>query len=252
MGSLNNPRSVRKKQLDLYLEMMRQENPDFDFIRVQELRSALNTMSRPKMPKSTKRTYRCTTQQHESLDDLIIGKVGGMVHLWESNSVINWIARADGYPSPQHAIEAAVALYRAAEQWNEVMEGRVRFHYVSRFDDAAFQLRYGGDQGGTAARAFTPDQWRKTLNIVSINQIQFDPKHRPFMVNTMLHELGHVLGLRHEFAHEGTPGRERPEDSLGAEGIIFGVRNRKVLWRTMRDRRFRTATLKTFAGPMMN
>ncbi len=215
-----------KKQRDIYLEMKRLENPNFGFIPIQELRSALNTAPKPKAVKPTKRPYQCTTQQNETLEELFLGINRGNIQLWESGSTINWIARSDGYPSDQHAMEAAIGLWRAADQWNEAMDGRVRFRYVTVFDDAAFQLVYGGDRGGVLASAFFPDQWEMSLNTVFVNQGQFSPQQRPLMVNTMLHELGHVLGLRHEHSHSGIPGFIPPEDTLfGAESIIYGARN---------------------------
>ena len=218
--------SKAREQRDLYLEMKRAEDPDFGCIPLPALRSAVNMSSMELCSTQTKVPYECDTQRTESLDELFVGIARGMLFLWENGSVINWIARSDGYPTFNHAMTAAVAVYRAAQRWNEVMDGRVTFRYVTKFDDAAFQVSYGGDLGGTLASAFFPNQYQRSLNDIRVYATQFADNQLPLIVNTMLHELGHVLGLRHEHSHSGIPGWLPPEDTAnGAESIVYGVRN---------------------------
>ncbi len=218
-------KSAVKKQRDLFLEMKRKENPDYDFITLQELRSAINTLPKPKPLKPTRFAYNCATQRNESLDELYLGTLIGNITLWESGSTINWIARSDGYPEDGQAIEVAVRLAQATEEWNKVMDGRVRFQYVTNFDDACFKLEYGGFKGPVLAEAFKPYDYTKVLNTVYVYQLLFDPKYRVHMLGTMLHELGHVLGLRHEFAHHVVHGWG-PEDVEGIfESILYGSNN---------------------------
>ncbi len=218
-------KSAVKKQRDLFLEMKRKENPDYDFITLQELRSAMNTLPKAKPPKPSRRAYNCATQRNETLDELYLGLLVGQIHLWENGSTINWIARSDGYPQDGQAIEAAARLCQAAEQWNEVMDGRVRFQYVTNFDDACFKLEYGGFKGPVLAEAFMPFQYGMVLNTVYVYELLFDPQYRVHMLGTMLHELGHVLGLRHEHAHHVVHGWG-PEDIKDIfESILYGSNN---------------------------
>lgn len=57
-----------------------------------------------------------------------------------------------------------------------------------------------------------------------VYQSQFDTRYktRNRIYNTMLHEIGHVLGLRHEFAQEE---EDRLEPSRKYESILFGIKN---------------------------
>lgn len=61
-------------------------------------------------------------------------------------------------------------------------------------------LQYGGDLGGVLASAYPPND--APLNSVFVYQRAFQPDYKGVMKNVFLHELGHVLGLRHEFALE--------------------------------------------------
>jgi hypothetical protein len=79
---------------------------------------------------------------------------------------------------------------------------------VPNVDDAAFVLAYGGKLGTVLASAFFPSD--SPLETLYVYQHGFDKteritkrgKHTNYgiMKNVFLHELGHVLGLRHEFA----------------------------------------------------
>jgi len=127
---------------------------------------------------------------------------------WKYNSVINFATYADGYPAPGDAIYAANSLIEAAEVWNSANIG-VKFKWVPNIDDAAFILAYGGEKSTVLASAFFPSN--SPLEVLYVYQHGFDKTERTgkngkkhtnygIMKNVFLHELGHVLGLRHEFA----------------------------------------------------
>ena len=72
-------------------------------------------------------------------------------------------------------------------------------------------VRLGADDGGTLARAFFPNT--KDLNTVFVYKRAYDRDTVNFQANIFAHELGHVLGFRHEFA---------PQEG-GA--VLFGPQN---------------------------
>lgn len=211
------------KNRDLYLQYMRLENPEYELMSKEEVRMLVAAAPplRVKKPNPAKPPcgYKCSTQTHSGTAEIYLGINRGTLSLWESNSVINWTARFDGYPSFTQRDEAIVGFWRACNTWNRVMQDRVRFNYVGNLSDAAIELRYD-DSGreGLLASAFFPDTGNLDLNFVRVYESQFDPRYkaRNPIYNTMLHEIGHVLGLRHEFAH----------DREGfAESILFGIKN---------------------------
>lgn len=210
---------------DKYAEMMRLENPDFGFLSMQDMRYALESipMSKPKAKKL--KPYKCMTQTTGAIDELFLGQNKGTIELWENGSIINWTARFDSFPTRRNAQEAAVATWRACEEWNKVLDGRVTFRYVASGQDAAFQVRYGGNFDAYAM-AFFPSAYKNTLNSIDIYSLSFQPSQKAEFIPTMLHELGHVLGLRHEHSQNLLPGRPSIEDEDPAlESILWGIRN---------------------------
>ena len=69
-------------------------------------------------------------------------------------------------------------------------------------NDANFALGYGGQPASrdrVLAEAYFPSE--EDLSDVIVYALQFKPEFKDQMYNTFLHELGHVLGLRHEHAN---------------------------------------------------
>jgi len=144
---------------------------------------------------------------------------GGSIPRWKKGQVVQFAALAGGYPSPNHAIFSAYKLNEAAIQWNSLNVG-VTFKWVSKLEDAAFVLAYGGDQGSVLARAFFPNS--KDLNTLFVYRRAFDAAISPYQTNIFLHELGHVLGLRHEFAaQEGGAVQFSPANPLSVMSYTF-------------------------------
>jgi hypothetical protein len=127
---------------------------------------------------------------------------------WVPGSVIRWAAFRTGFGSLEDANFAAQQLHMAAKNWNDAKIG-VTFEWVESIKDAAFVLCYGGDGGTTLAEAFFPNSNR--LNTVYIYSQAFDKDWRDNMRKVFTHELGHVLGLRHEFAMDPDPNRYEGE-----------------------------------------
>jgi hypothetical protein len=135
---------------------------------------------------------------------------------WKPGSTINFAAYADGYPEPGDAELAALRLWEAAEEWNEHEVG-VNFEWVGKLDEATFVLQYGGDNGTVLASAFFPNSLPLNTLFVYKLALQSTEKYRDMLKNIFLHELGHVLGLRHEFALD--------PDRFEGGAVVYGSRN---------------------------
>jgi hypothetical protein len=233
----------KKAKRDLYAEMMRADNPGFSCFTESEILANFTPNTAALFadppangatpPVRTKRSVECVTQKNSSVDELFLGLNKGTLFLWEKGSKINWTARTDGYRSKEDALFSARACYTAAAAWNKALSGLVQFAYVDTFDDACFQLVYGGvDRRGVLASAFFPDEYGNVLNSVIVFQGQLEGPYKSEAVNTFAHELGHVLGLRHEHSQDTPtiPGlwgevEDKPASRRGAESVLFGSRN---------------------------
>ena len=175
---------------------------------------------------SGEESYTCVTQRNppRSSPAAIMVGLGEQIPRWKIGSVINFATYAEGYPAPGDAIYAANALIEAADVWNSAKVG-VTFKWVPRIEDAAFVLAYGGELSTVLASAFFPGDVE--LETMYVYQHGFDKSERTsergkftnygIMKNVFLHELGHVLGLRHEFAM-------KPETFEGG-AVIMGSAN---------------------------
>lgn len=160
-------------------------------------------------PSGGEASYPCVTQStppRSSPASIMVG-LWEQIPRWKIGSVIKFATYTDGYPAPGDAIYAAKCLIEAAKKWNAAKVG-VTFKWVPDLEDAAFVLAYGGQLDGVFARAFFPSG--SELQTMYVYQHCFDKKEETYprgtfsnygmMMNVFLHELGHVLGLRHEFA----------------------------------------------------
>ncbi|KAM3517363.1 hypothetical protein NHJ13051_009049 [Beauveria bassiana] len=163
----------------------------------------------PDAPSNGEPVYTCVTQRNAPRSSPAAIMVGLFEEIprWKAGSVINFAAYADGYPAPGDAIYAANCLIEAAEVWNSAKVG-VTFKWVPNVEDAAFVLAYGGKLSNVLASAFFPG--KIDLETLYVYEHGFDKTEKTskrgkysnyqIMKNVFLHELGHVLGLRHEFA----------------------------------------------------
>ncbi|KAK4671391.1 hypothetical protein QC764_0094760 [Podospora pseudoanserina] len=142
---------------------------------------------------------------------------------WAPGSVIRWVALTSGFKTPSDASYAATHLNLACQKWNDLSIG-VTFEWVTDPKDATFALCHGGDSGGTLASAFFPNA--NDLNMMLVyNPVFSMPRWKANLWKVFTHELGHVLGLRHEFAVDVNP--ETGTVFEAAASVQLGPRNEK-------------------------
>lgn len=108
----------------------------------------------------------------------------------------------------EHAEYAAEALKAAASLWNERKIG-VQFKEVANHEPATFRLVYDHQQlqDDLLANAFLPNEVQTGKPRLTVYPLAFckERDYYNYLTNVFCHELGHVLGLRHEFKESFDP-----------------------------------------------
>lgn len=146
----------------------------------------------------------------QTVDDIVIG-LGGHIPLWAKGTTLRWRFRTSSfekYVDPGAAMQAIQALLEdAVSAWGSAAP--VTFVYDNESWDFEVAMRSQDDcnaWGCVLASAFFPDSGRHSLDIFP----KMLEQSRQERLETMIHELGHVFGLRHYFAptHETFLGSE--------------------------------------------
>lgn len=153
-------------------------------------------------------------------DSIVVG-YDAIVPRWDIRTtkgrVLQYFVQEDTFTSPEQARIAAKAFQEAADTWNELEPG-VSISKTNNQDTAHFYLVYKpnptvGPGRNTLARAFFPHEVDQDVIVFSR---AFDADAVPILKNIFQHEIGHILGLRHEFAITGDAGNGLPPEGEGA------------------------------------
>jgi len=139
--------------------------------------------------------YHCYTE--DRTNELFIQLEEGEVLLWNYDATITWTMKSPSFPSQGHVEYAKEQTQQAIMEWG--IKG-VEFKYVDEkeIDNATFVVKYSkSPSGGTIAKAFFPVEDQE--NIV-IYPLAFTEGEIKYLKNNLSHEIGHIYGLRHEFA----------------------------------------------------
>ena len=134
-------------------------------------------------------------------DSLVIG-IGNIIPRWDNTPAIQllYFVRNDTFRSSSDAHDAATAFQQAAEEWNKLNIG-VTITSTNDRAQANFFLVWKPDdpeEEGVLAEAFFPND--RDQDVIVYAFALDVPDNRKILKNIFMHELGHVLGLRHEFA----------------------------------------------------
>ncbi|KAF7533981.1 hypothetical protein G7054_g6622 [Neopestalotiopsis clavispora] len=153
-------------------------------------------------------------------DSLVVG-YGTIVPRWDVTlpgaRKLQYFVRTDGFPSESQARSAARSFQEAADSWNELELGII-ISETTEEESANFCLVYQvnpvkGTGRSTLARAFFPHEADQDVIVFSR---AFDRDAVPILKNIFQHEIGHILGLRHEFAITGDAAKDLKPEGEGA------------------------------------
>ncbi|RSL38123.1 hypothetical protein CEP53_015154 [Fusarium sp. AF-6] len=143
--------------------------------------------------------HHCSTQGYEtgpgSSTALQIGS-SGFISIYAADTTIPYFIDLHSFPTEADARHVADSFWKATQAWNL---DHVRFTRVFIQDAAFFSVIHfvGAPGDKTLAEAFFPNSPVESRVVKVYDRAFLFPEA---MVNIFCHELGHVLGLRHEFA----------------------------------------------------
>lgn len=156
--------------------------------------------------------FNCQTQSPDTnsggIERIFVG-IDNECPRFRPGTVIKYISYFSGWPGGQGQL-IGNTMWAAASEWNRQNIG-VTFQWTLNPAEATFEVVYGGPSTDYVARAFFPNE---TTRQVLVYSASFTPSGLARMQNSFQHELGHVMGLRHEFADKEIPG-----------AILVGARN---------------------------
>lgn len=168
----------------------------------------------------------------EAARRLVAEQTGGRILRWHPDVVLRYrVARAT-FPDAALHTRVAAATNQAAADWMAVCGAR--FEHLAQHDEAlalpdecVFEVVYQDSiPGGLIAEAFFPRQPRaeRVLRVSALWELTtaYD------RVGMLRHELGHVLGFRHEFVSPLVPGGkpvQEPGAPVTAVGAVFDARS---------------------------
>ncbi len=130
---------------------------------------------------------------------------GNKIMRWKRGSVLTYNTDPGSFGNVDAELRerAKVALIGAAEKYNGLALG-VTFKCVDDSESAVFQLVYTSGAPSsyweTYAEAFFPGD-PPELRKLHVHAASFAPDNIDYLDNIFQHEIGHILGLRHEGAH---------------------------------------------------
>ncbi|KAE9569732.1 hypothetical protein CGMCC3_g14154 [Colletotrichum fructicola] len=176
--------------------------------------------------RGTASTYGFPPASHnDSPFDAIQVGLDSIIPRWKASTALKWFLKSEGFPSADGAKLAAETMNQAAQDWNDLSFG-VSISQTTDEAAANFNLVYQDnppDEPGLLASAFFPLQ--ADMDVVIYGTGLKNSENYP-LKSTLLHELGHVFGLRHEFADEDSRGQiqfmEANKDSvMSYNGVVI-------------------------------
>jgi len=156
--------------------------------------------------------------------ELIGATFEGKLMRWKPGTKLTWAVDRQSFPEAKTAEKAAEICHSATADWNTVAqeaEAPVEFLETKDGDSPVFRFSYEVfSNPGIMALAFFPNdpEWKRVVRIGPATFVEpsiYDP------VGVLRHELGHVLGFRHEHIRPEAPMRieDWTTQTLGAEAL---------------------------------
>lgn len=160
---------------------------------------------------------RCSTQPEAAADECRSVKVGDRhgIMRYAPGTVITWNVDPCGFGQGEIGLQRRATVIDAfiwaidfivALKWNGDPVLPITFSRVSDDQPSVCRLKFELIGRENLAHSFSPrDLQKQPQQALTVFYNAFLPKFRPHLHSILLHEIGHIVGLRHDFFEKGSP-----------------------------------------------
>lgn len=136
-------------------------------------------------------------------------KVGGFlddfkIYFWRNSSIVKFYIDGNTFLSQEHFSLTERAFAVSAKAWTAILPLGTEFRRVYSKSEAHYTVRYESNAPGdrVLASASPPAFYSLGEKNVTVYPSGLASQNLSILSNVFVHELGHVVGLRHSFAQE--------------------------------------------------
>jgi len=147
------------------------------------------------------------TSKIPGLVELTAAAINGKPMRWMAGTILSWRANVASFPQEKWASLIRGYTQQAADEWNAVAKKHalpISFEEADSETSALFSIRYQPFPDGTYAVAFFPSQPLEDRKVF-VGPLMCNPDAAFDPIGVMRHELGHILGFRHEHIRPESP-----------------------------------------------
>ncbi|KKP03620.1 hypothetical protein THAR02_04304 [Trichoderma harzianum] len=141
--------------------------------------------------------YRCATETY-GCTEVRVGKGDfkeDYIPRWRRGSELTYTIDAKSFPTSAEAVQVKAAMQTAINMWKGI-GASFKYLEVDNSDSATFVVTYHcHGPRNIYASSFFPDESPGDLLVYRLGLF-----NAVYLANILAHEIGHILGLRHEFA----------------------------------------------------
>ncbi|KAL7961094.1 hypothetical protein V8C34DRAFT_312191 [Trichoderma compactum] len=211
------------------LEKSRRQDADISSSTKTDVATTVTFLRRTAVPFHTAvAKYRCATETCE-YTQIRVGKEDSKevyIPRWLRGSVLTYTVDAKSFPTIAEAGQVKAAMQDAISMWRGI---GARFCFedleADNYGSATFVVRYDGRRcSNTYAISFFPDELPGELLVYNLALSK-----APHLANILAHEVGHILGLRHEFADKNH------KEGRILRCVLFGKKNPRSIMNYYED-----------------
>lgn len=163
----------------------------------------------------------CALQAKLGVAGAVVGSVRSdqTISLWANNSCLRWRVVTTSFARNEDADVVKKAMDAATEMWNKISPGNVKFAHADVPGTESFLVTYGPPAGKRDVLGFFPSNYVKGYSRIVVHNEALAEGSRGNLTNAILHQLGHVLGFRHDFILESERRKRAGNNTKGSNPL---------------------------------